>query len=72
MKNTYILHLNNKIYGWGNMKSIIILIDDYLRLHDNKEEIDFKITEYNEYLKNNQIAINMIEVKDESLVLSKL
>lgn len=59
MKNTYILQLNNKLYGSGSMKTIIKFIDDYLVLHDNKDEIDFKITEYNEYLKNNQIAIDM-------------
>ena len=50
-KNIYILQLNNKIYGSGSMKTVIKFIDDYLILHDNKEEIDFKITEYDEYLK---------------------
>ena len=62
-KNIYILQLNNKIYGSGSMKTVIKFIDDYLILHDNKEEIDFKITEYDEYLKNNQIAIDNIEVE---------
>lgn len=70
MNKYYVLQVDKKFYGSGGMDYMQELIDDYLqRLYDRKQEINFKIVELKQYIKENQIVIESINTNISDLLI---
>lgn len=54
MSNNYVLLLNNRLYGIGDLPYMMELLEDYICIHRmyGKETIDFRIEELGRYLSN--------------------
>lgn len=62
MDNYYILLLNNRPYGIGDLPYMLELLEDYICIHRmyGKEFVDFRIEKFEKYYRNNVIEIKEI------------